>query len=632
MLTTLRRHLNSWVAKIFFMLLVATFVLWGVGDVITNIGASDTSVATVGGQKIEPAAVQALYQRQLAQLTQTLGGTAEPTADMRKGVAAQALQQIITQTAMDQAVQKLGLAAPDDAVRQAVFDIPGLRNASGQFDRAQFQALLSNNNMTEAQFLDLIRADLEQRQLIEAARAGVVSPDILTREVYAFQHELRLADAVDLPFSAAPAPPPPTEAQLTRWWENHPDLYSSPEYRHIKAVVLSPQTVTKDISVTDDDLKAEYAQHQGDTSQAEKRSVQVLLAPDQATADALAKMWSAGADWASMQKQPNATAVELDDATAAEFPAPELAAAVFKAAVGTVAPPVHSALGWHVFKVTKITPGSTTTLDQMRDQLRAEVIARKAADIIDENAGKIEDALAGGTALDGLPGNLGLGAVTGTLDAQGNTPDGTPAPIPGSAALRSALIGAAFKAKIGDPAQLIDVPLEQGAGDAYFALTVDSITPPAVKPLSAVAEAVRADWTHDAIRHTQEEKAAAILTALKDGKKMEDAAAGLTVRQLPPVGRSAATPGVADQLVGPLFSLKIGEPTMVETPDGFVVALLVSVQDPDPKGDPTGYGQLRDGLTKALGDDVQTVLTTALRERANPKVNPAALDTIAQSN
>ena len=631
MLATFRRHLNSWVARGFFLLLVGTFVLWGVGDVIRNVGADDTSVATVSGEKIELPEVQQLYQRQLAQLSQMLGGKIDPTPEMRKGVAAQALQQVITQTAVKAAVRKLGIASPDDAVRQAVFDIPALRNASGQFDRAQFQALLANNNLTEGRFLDLVRDDLGQRQLMEAVRAGVASPDTLVGQVYAFQHETRLADAVDLPFSAVSPPPTPTEAQLTRWYENHPSLYSTPEYRHIKAIVLAPETVEKGLEVTDDELKAAYAQHQTDANQPEKRSVQVLLAPDQAAATALAATWNAGADWAAMQKQANAAPVELDDATPGEFPTPELAAAVFKAPVGTVAPPVQSPLGWHVFKVTKITPGSSTTLDQMRDRLRAEILARKAADLIDERAGKIEDALAGGTPLDDLPGDFGLGAVTGTLDAQGKTAEGMPAPIPGSDGLRTALIQAAFQAKIGDPPHLIDAPAEQGVGPSYFAVAVDSITPPAIKPQDEVADAVRADWTHDAVRHIQEEKAAAILSAVKDGKKLADAAAGLTVRALPPVARSTGAAGVPDQLVEPLFTLKIGEPTMVETPDGFVVAQLTAVQDPDPKNDAVGYGQVREALNKSLGDDVQSVLTTALRDRGSPKVNTSAVNSIAQA-
>ena len=64
---------------------------------------------------------------------------------------------------------------------------------------------------------------------------------------------------VEFPFAAETAPAP-TDAELQRWYDNHPDAYSSPELRRIKAIVLSPQTLAKDIPITDDDLRAAYNQ------------------------------------------------------------------------------------------------------------------------------------------------------------------------------------------------------------------------------------------------------------------------------------------------------------------------------------------------------------------------------------
>jgi peptidyl-prolyl cis-trans isomerase D len=628
MLATFRRHLNSWVARLFFLLLVATFVLWGVGDVIRNAG-TDGSLAVVDGHKIELPEAQEAYRRQLAQVTQMFGGKVDPTPEMKQGIAGQALEQVITQAALNVAATNMGLGVSENALREAVADIPNFHGPNGQFDRATYDAVLRNNNMTEARLLTLLRADLLQRQLLGAARAGVASPETLTKAVYDFQQEKRVAEIVQLPFSAAPAPPTPDDAQLTRWYENHKEDYATPEMRRIKAVVLSPQTVAHDIQISDDDLKAAYEARKAEFVQPEKRSVQVLLAPDEAKAQALAAQWAAGADWAAIQKGNGP--VELTDATAAEFPAPELAKAVFAAQPDTVAPPVRSPLGWHVFKVTKVTPGSNKTLDQVRDTLRAAILADRAADVIDDDAGKVQDALAGGSSLDDLPGNLGLAAVTGTLDAQGNTSAGKPAPIPGSDALRSALIAAAFQMKKGDLPQLTEGPKDDAAGQGYFAVTVEDITPPATKPMADVIDAVRQDWTHDAIRHSQEVAAARILTEVKGGETLDAAAAGLTVTTLPPAGRSTGAPGMPAQLLEPLFSLKQGEPTMVETDDGFTVAVLSKIIPSDPNTDPLGYGQIRDALTSAVGNDVQMVLVTALRARANPRVQSGAINSIVQS-
>ena len=468
----------------------------------------------------------------------------------------------------------------------------------------------------------MLRQELGQRQLMEAVRAGVISPDPLTRQVYAFQQEKRVADVVELPFSAAAAPGAPTEAQLMRWYENHKDDYTSAEFRRIKAVLLLPEVVGKEIPVSDDDLKAAYELHRAEYDRPEKRSLQVLLTDDEAKAKDMAAQWLTG--------PPPSAPVELNDATPDAIPAPELAAAAFAAPMGVVMPPVHSALGWHVFKVTNITQGSNKSLDEVKDALHAAIVADKVADIIYDRAGKIEDMLTGGTTLDDLPTDLGLAAVTGSMDRQGNTLEGEKAPIPGSDALVAALEQDAFAMKKGDPPHLTEGPKEaNGSGSGYYAVAVEDITPPAVRPYDEVKDKVLADWTRDAVRHAQEEIAAHILSEVKAGRTLAEAATGLQVKRLPPVGRSAGADGVPTQLIEPLFSLKQGEPTMVETPEGFVVAVLAAIQNPDPSADAAGFGQTRDALAKALGDDMQSVLTLALRNRAKPKVNASMLDSIA---
>ena len=185
--------------------------------------------------------------------------------------------------------------------------------------------------------------------------------------------------------------------------------------------------------------------------------------------------------------------------------------------------------------------------------------------------------------------------------------------------------------KKGDPARFVEAPAEAGGSQAYFAVEVEDVTPPTAKPMAEVMDAVRADFAHDAVRHAAETRAAEILAAVKSGKSLADAATGLEVRHLPAIGRAAGAPGVPAQLVDPLFGLAVGEPTMVETPDGFTVAVLNAVEDPNPDADAVGFGQMREQLTKSLGDDVQATLVVALRARANPKVNAAAIDRIVQA-
>jgi peptidyl-prolyl cis-trans isomerase D len=517
-----------------------------------------------------------------------------------------------------------------------VADNPAFRDASGQFNRYALQAWLRNNNLSEPGFLDMLRNDLAQREVLGTVSAGATPPDTLVRQVFKAQQEERVAEAVELPFAAA-APPAPTDAQVRRWWQNHPESFSTPEYRRIKAVVLSPETIAKDVPVSNEELHTAYEQHESEFSMPERRSVQVVLTQDSAEADKLTNDWVAGADWAQIQQaaqQAGAAPVELPDTLHDEFPAPELADAVFATPEGTVGSPVHSSLGWHVFRVTKVTPAATKSFEQVRDELRARVVQDKAADLIYDRANMVEDQLAGGTGLDNLSPDLGLAAVTGTLDEHGNTPAGETAPIPGSPELRTALIQAAFQAKKDDPPHLTEAPSAANGAQSFFAVSVEDVIAPALKPFEQVADAVRADWMQDAMRHEQEQVAAKLLTAVKGGQNLADAAtaAGLTARRLPVAGRQKVTEGMPAQLVPALFSLKPGEATMVETGTGFVVAVLAEIQEADPKADPVGYGQVRDALARSMSADMQNVFASAVRDRAQPRVNRTQVDSIAQGS
>jgi peptidyl-prolyl cis-trans isomerase D len=632
MITAFRRYLGTWVVRGFFLIMVLSFVSWGVGDVIRLLGTS-TWAAKVGGQTIEGAQLQDTYQREMARATRDLPAGQEPTQAMRSGVAREALQQLITQAALNQELQRLHIVTPDQVVRQTVFTMPAFRGPNGQFDRQTFETLLRNNGLTEARFLDLTRNDLAQRQLLGAVSAGTATPEVLLRPLYQSQFEKRSADMVEFPLAAAAEPAAPTEPDLQRWYDNHPDQYSAPEYRRIKAVVLSPQTLAKDIPISDADLRAAYEQRKAQYVKPAQRSAEVISVTDEAKAKALAERWRDGADWAAMQKaaqDAGGSAIALDDASEREFPDADLAHAVFAATPDTVTGPDKGALGWHIVRVTKVTQGSEQSFDEVKDALRGEVLAAKAVDLMYDRANKVDNVLGSGAGLDEMPGDLGLVGVAGTLDAEGNTADGTPAPVPGAAELKAALIKAAFEAQKGDPPRLVEVPTPSTGGSAYYALSVEDVTPPAVKAFDTVKEQVEADWKHDARRHAQEQAAAKLLAAVKGGQSLADAAAvaGVTVRRTPLVARGVAAEGAPPQLEQALFTLKQGEPTMLETGDGFIVAVPAEIVEADPKADPAGYGQVRQVVARSIGTDFAGVFADALRTRAEPRINQSVLDNV----
>ena len=632
-----RRMSESWPARIFFGLTAIAFVGWGVsGDLTSMLTSQPSWVAKVGDQTIEVPAFQQEFQRAIAAASTRLAQGEEISADQRQEIGQQTLDQMIGQAVMAQQVQKLHVVTPDTVLVGSIQAMPSFQGKNGQFDRATFEAVLRNNGYTEDRFLAALRADIAQRQILSAADSTVAAPDTEVKPLYRSEFEKRSADMAFFPTSAALAVPPPDPAVLLRYYDNHKSMYATPEYRKIKAVELSPESLASEVKVTDADLQAYYDEHRADYATEAKRSAEVVSVSDEAKAKALADQWRGGADWATIQKAAQAaggSAIAQDDSTPVEFPDPDLAKAVFAADPDKVTDPIKGALGWFVVRVTKASGGTTTTFDQAKDDIRKRVVASKAADLLYDRANKLDQLLGNGSSLDDLPGDLDLVGVTGTLDADGMTQAGSPAPIPGPAELRAAIVKAAFDAQPNDQPRLTEVQTPSNGASAYYALVVESVTPPGTKPYDAVKDQVLADWTDDQKRRAENVAATAMMVAVQGGQSFSDAAtvAGVTPHVSPLLARTASDPSMPASLLHVLFGLKLHDVTMVETADGFFVAQLVEIQESDPAADTAGYDRVKAAVAQSVGSDIGTLYAEALRQQAKPRINQQNFDSIVRA-
>ena len=628
MLSAFRKFAGTWPARVFFLVLVASFATWGIADVVRNLGAGNGAVASVQGRQITPQQFMAEYQASLRRVTERLPDPSQVPPQMRTQVARQTIQKLVTQEALASQAQRMGLAVPDAAVRAAVYAMPDFQGPDGKFSEPALAAALSSNNMTRAHFLDLVRADIAQNQLLQSVAASAGPSKVLTGLVFRYFNEKRRADLITLPFAGRALPPAPPEAVLRRYYDNNPARYTAPEYRHVKAVILSPDSIGRSLTVGDADLRAYFDAHKADYVAPEKRSLQVITTGSASVAASLAAQWRTGASWETIQgaaKADKATAVALDDATVQEVPSPELARAAFAATQGAVLGPITEPLGSYVLRVVAITPAKNPSFDSLKDNLRAKVASEKALDLIDARAQKLQDIFAGGAKIDEVPADLGATGAEGTLDAQGRTQEGEPAPIPVSGEARQQIIDAAFKMNKGDPIQ----PTE-GPDHVWYAVSVDSITPPTREPFEAVRARVLADWQADQMRHAQETEAARILGLVKGGQSLANAAwgTGMQVTHSPELRRDQPAGAISAELAHTLFTMKPGGATMVETNAGFTVAQLTDIIPADPKSDTLAMNQAQDGLRSALHDDYLQLYATAVRDAANPVIHGQAIQAL----
>ncbi len=629
MLSSLRRFAGTWPAKVFFVLLVGSFGLWGVADVVRNFfeGGDPNSVATIGKQRIDPVELQQAARQTLAQYMQQAHITTPPTPDMRRYAAQEALQQLVVQAALATEVGNLNLSVPDDALRQVIFQDPAFQGVGGRFDHNVFLNVMRQVGDTEPHYLAQVRMKLGNIQVIDAARAGGYSPDVASRLIFGYEGETRTADLVNLPFAGAAEPPPPTPEQIERQYDDNRNDYKTPEYRRIRVLILSPQSIARDIEVSDAEARAYFDSHKSSFVKVETRSVQVIVAPTEDAGKALAAAWIAGADWTEMQTKAaaaNASAVALDDQTQDGFPSPALAVPVFAATADTVTGPVQAEGGWPVFRVTKVQGGVEQSFESVAADVKSKVALDKAGEEVDDRMNQLQDLIAAGTDWDKLPSGLGVTALAGTLDAQGNTQDSTPAPLPDDPALRQAIISRAFAIAPTDAPTL-----ENGPGNSAYSVMVETVLPPELPPLDKVQAKVKDDWLRDTRRHEQELIATQLMAAVNGGATLVDAAAAakVTVTHSPPIRRPPYQP---NQRPDPLFTTGLNHATMAETASGFIVAVPVAITKPDSARDTAGMDRVRKAGAQSVSNDLEASLLAALRVRDRVSINQPVFDSIVQ--
>ncbi|WP_270936599.1 peptidylprolyl isomerase [Falsiroseomonas oryzae] len=631
MITWFRNLAQSWVAKVLFVLLILSFAIWGIEDIVRNFWR-ETAVVRMQGAQVEVPEAQAAARRELQRLQRQLGPAFEPSQAIREAIAGQAVEGLIGEHAQRIEAGRMGLSVPDAQVREYVRAIPSFQMA-GEFNRLILEQFLRQNDMTEAMFLRLVRDDLQRMQLVGAVRAGAPAPETLARALFNWERERRIAQVAELPLLEAPEPEPPTQAQLERFHANNPDRFSTPELREATLAVLSAETLADQVEVSDDEVRAAFEARRGQFETAERRELEQALLPSEEAARQIAAAWAGNPDLAAVAQAAQAAggnAVPLGTVARGDLPVPELAEAGFAAPQGGVTQPVRSPFGWHVLRVVAVTPGTTARLEEVQDRLRQEIALERAADMAFDRANRVEDAIAGGATLEEAARRYGMALATVRLDARGDDADGAPVPLPVPADGRAETLRAIFTAEPGRAPRL----QELRQADAFIAVELRGVQPPALRPFDTVEEDVRLAFLTDARRRYQEERAAALMGAMRGGQSLAEAAqaAGIPSERMGPFGRrpEPGTPGltVPPELLPVLFGTRVGEPVMVPTRAGFAVAQLLEVVRPDATAEAEALANARRVAQVQMAEDLEAQFAAALRARAAPRISPALMQQV----
>lgn len=622
MLEALRKASTGWLAKGLLLLLVASFAIWGVADVIRGRGQGP--IATIGGREISAEAFRQKLDERLSILTRQFGQRITVDQARAFGIDQQVLAAMIGEAAVDHHVEKLGLGISDAAVIEAIRNDPRYKGTSGQFEREIFNGYLSQRGTNEQRYIAERRQETMRQQVIDAMSSGLKAPDLLKMLLHRHREETRTIELFTLDAGKAVKVPDPDEAALKTYFDANKGRYRTPELRKLQLLWLKGSEIRKTITVEEKDLREQYEQDKETFNVPERRHVFQLSFPDKAAAEKAAADIAKAASFAEGAKALNIKESDYDlgEVTQRQIIDPKIRAAAFSLEKDKLSAPVEGRFTTALLYVKAIEPGKQRSFDEVKNELKERVVEQRATEQIQDLSTKIEDGRAKGVTLKELATQYKLALVDiAAADREGKGPDGKPA-IEGTDAAKIAT--AAFSKPVGAEVD----PVELGDGGGYAWVDILAKTDPKDRTFDDVKPDVEKAWREAEHKKLLQELARKLVARLNAGETIEALAKeqGVKLETTVPATRSATVTGASRAAVSQAFALAEGGFGQAESPDGqsrtvFRVAKITLPPPPTKEQDERLTGE----LARQLGSDRIGEYVTAVQDRIGSNIDQAVM-------
>ncbi|MBF0188617.1 MAG: SurA N-terminal domain-containing protein [Magnetococcales bacterium] len=287
MLNVMRSSANSLVIKALLILIALSFVVWGVGDYVSN--GARTPVASINGQEITAQEFVRAYNEDFNQAKQFMGaGFDKKTADAL-GMKERTLSRLFERHLLIQTSRDLGLAVSDENLRSQISDDPAFQE-NGAFSNDRYKLILRNNRMNPRDFEAQLIRDLTTNQLRSMGGTAIALPTHMLVDTFNRESEKRRITTLTLNPSALNDEITPDDDTLIKYLEDQPERFTTQPTVTIRYVLLDNESVRDVVKVTDGEIQEHYNEHKPTYRVDEtRRARHILIKPDAKVPDGWGK-------------------------------------------------------------------------------------------------------------------------------------------------------------------------------------------------------------------------------------------------------------------------------------------------------------------------------------------------------
>lgn len=641
MIELFRKLSGSWLAKLLLGLVVISFAVWGVGDMLRASGSS--TVAEVAGEPISAREFELALRRDI--VNSGLQGQAQLLDQLNYDQIV--LSRLAARKALAIEARRMGFDADDASVIQTLRTIPAFRDLTGAFQEAAYERFLVTQNLRKRDFEKDLRDRVTGDLLLVAVAGGAQQPEAAAAQIWRFRNETRDIAFAKISENVIPEPEAPETSVLEAFHESQAELFTEPERRTLRLLTLTAKAIADPATVEEAAIEERYAAQSDRFNRPERRNLEQIVFSEEAEAKAAAERAKGGEPFTQIaaERGLDAADIALGYVTKSEFAElqPDAAEAAFAAEAtdGAIVGPIETDTGWSLLRIAGMQPGESLPLAEVRDALAEDIALEDAQVRLPEIANAVEDRRAEGMTFEEIAAAEPAARLDVIeVDRDGRGPDGKrPEALPAA----PDLLAKAFEMTPGEEMDLAETPLRN-----FYAIEVESIAPSRLRPFEEarddVLKAWRAQTRRERLREKAEEIAARVSKAVQDGAEpaaaLDEAVAGLDAERGSADGlvRGETATGLPDAALTKLFAAPsdsaVGAATAAAAPGGadWVVAVVADVATPDVSSDEAAaeIASLRNEAASSLAADLAGLYQAAVIERLGYVVNHQVREEIAR--
>ncbi len=356
----------------------------------------DNAVAKVAGQKITQEEWDQALREQANRLRQNYGQVDAKlfeSPEFKNSV----LDNLIIERAIHAQAARHHLLAPDQALQQAILNIPGLTKSDGSFDKERYKQFLDAQGMTPEMFQEKVRMEMTFQRIRSAVQSSHFIPVTVADRISQLASQEREVQQLSFKAASYLSKVNVTDEMLKDFYNKHAAAFEIPEQMKVEYVVLTAATVASSVTVKDADIQAFYEQQAARYAiPEERRASHILIALRKEASDGekAAAMKKAEAVLMQVRAQPADFAklakANSDDPGSAQrggdlgfFSKDKMvkpfADAAFALKKGEISELVQSDFGYHIIKLTDAKPAATRKFSDVKNEIAMELKKQQMA-------------------------------------------------------------------------------------------------------------------------------------------------------------------------------------------------------------------------------------------------------------